>query len=129
MCIRDRDICVRYQIPIISDEIHSDLMLYGHRHTVMAGVSGEIADITITCTSATKTFNLAGLQAATPVSYTHLDVYKRQLFKNPLHPYTQALLDSIPVPRLQGRNRKRQSIKGEIVSPIDPAPGLSLIHI
>lgn len=33
------DICVRYQIPIISDEIHSDLMLYGHRHTVMAGVS------------------------------------------------------------------------------------------
>ena len=47
----------------------------------------------------------------------------RELFKNPLHPYTQALLDSIPVPRLQGRNRKRQSIKGEIVSPIDPAPG------
>ncbi|MFR2693566.1 MAG: aminotransferase class I/II-fold pyridoxal phosphate-dependent enzyme [Enterocloster bolteae] len=61
------DICVRYQIPIISDEIHSDLMLYGHRHTVMAGVSGEIADITITCTSATKTFNLAGLQADYPV--------------------------------------------------------------
>ena len=56
------DICVRYQIPIISDEIHSDLMLYGHRHTVMAGVSGEIADITITCTSATKTFNLAACQ-------------------------------------------------------------------
>lgn len=59
------DICVKYHIPIISDEIHSDLMLYGHKHTVMAGVSDEIRDITITCTSATKTFNLAGLQAAT----------------------------------------------------------------
>lgn len=59
------DICVKYQIPIISDEIHSDLMLYGHKHTVMASVSEEIARITVTCVSATKTFNLAGLQAAT----------------------------------------------------------------
>lgn len=59
------DICLKYRIPIISDEIHSDLMLYGHRHTVMAGISRELAEITITCTSATKTFNLAGLQAAT----------------------------------------------------------------
>ena len=70
------DICVRYQIPIISDEIHSDLMLYGHRHTVMAGVSGEIADITITCTSATKTFNLAGLQASTTV-FPNLEMKKK----------------------------------------------------
>ncbi|HBR01850.1 MAG TPA: peptide ABC transporter ATP-binding protein [Ruminiclostridium sp.] len=47
----------------------------------------------------------------------------RELFKNPLHPYTQALLDSIPVPRLQSRDKKRKIIKGEIVSPIDPVPG------
>lgn len=59
------NICLKYHIPIISDEIHSDLILYGNRHTVMAGISKELADITITCTSATKTFNLAGLQAAT----------------------------------------------------------------
>ncbi|HBR01844.1 MAG TPA: cystathionine beta-lyase, partial [Ruminiclostridium sp.] len=59
------NICLKYNIPIISDEIHSDLMLYGSRHTVMASVSKEIVGITVTCTSATKTFNLAGLQAAT----------------------------------------------------------------
>jgi len=47
----------------------------------------------------------------------------KELFKNPLHPYTQALLDAIPVPRLQSRDKERKSIKGEIVSPIDPAPG------
>lgn len=81
------DICVRYQIPIISDEIHSDLMLYGHRHTVMAGVSGEIADITITCTSATKTFNLAGLQAATLFFPNHemKDKYEKFWFGMDVH--------------------------------------------
>jgi len=48
----------------------------------------------------------------------------KELFRSPLHPYTQALLDAIPLPRLaHGGEKPRQSIKGEIVSPIDPAPG------
>ena len=59
------ELCVQYGTLIISDEIHSDLMLFGHKHIPMATVSEEIAANTITCTSATKTFNLAGLQAAT----------------------------------------------------------------
>ena len=59
------EICLRNGVKIISDEIHSDLQLYGNQHTVFASISQEIADITITCISATKTFNLAGLQAAT----------------------------------------------------------------
>ena len=46
-----------------------------------------------------------------------------ELFKNPKHPYTQALLDAIPVADLDSRHTERKSIKGEIVSPIDPAPG------
>ena len=46
-----------------------------------------------------------------------------ELFKNPLHPYTQALLDAIPIPKLQHGKKTRKTIKGEIVSPIDPAPG------
>lgn len=45
----------------------------------------------------------------------------QQLFENPLHPYTQALLSAIPVPRLHNR-RERQLIKGEITSPINPQP-------
>ena len=48
---------------------------------------------------------------------------RRELFKNPLHPYTQALLDAIPVPKLQSRSKARKSIKGEIMSPVDPVPG------
>ncbi len=46
-----------------------------------------------------------------------------ELFANPLHPYTKALLDAIPIPRLREPGFKRKSIKGEITSPIDPPPG------
>ena len=61
------DICVRYGVEILSDEIHSDLMLDGHKHTCMASVSPEIAALTTTFISPSKTFNLAGLQSATIV--------------------------------------------------------------
>lgn len=61
------DLCVRYGVEIISDEIHSDLMLDGHHHTCMASLSPEIAALTTTCIAPSKTFNLAGLQAATVV--------------------------------------------------------------
>lgn len=44
-----------------------------------------------------------------------------QLFDNPLHPYTQALLSAIPIPEL-GVKKERMLIKGEITSPINP-PG------
>jgi len=46
-----------------------------------------------------------------------------ELFDNPLHPYTEALLSAIPVPKLIADKRKRQIIRGEITSPIDPVPG------
>ena len=46
-----------------------------------------------------------------------------ELFKNPMHPYTRALLDAIPVPSLEARNQKRSIIQGEVTNPINPAPG------
>ena len=47
----------------------------------------------------------------------------RELFANPLHPYTKALLSSIPVANLKNRNKKKDIIKGEVFSPINPKPG------
>lgn len=47
----------------------------------------------------------------------------RELFKNPLHPYTKALLAAIPVPKLSQRNKKIEIIKGEVTSPVNPKPG------
>ncbi len=44
-----------------------------------------------------------------------------ELFEHPLHPYTQALLSAIPVPRIHDRS-DRVMLKGEITSPINPEP-------
>lgn len=46
-----------------------------------------------------------------------------ELFNNPMHPYTQALLDSIPVANLISKRKKKRIIKGEVTSPINPKPG------
>lgn len=46
-----------------------------------------------------------------------------ELFKNPLHPYTKALLDAILVPDVSEKLKKRSTIKGEVTSPINPEQG------
>ena len=61
------ELCVESGTLLVSDEIHSDLIFHGKRHTPTASLSPEIAANTITCISATKTFNLAGLQASTTI--------------------------------------------------------------
>jgi peptide/nickel transport system ATP-binding protein len=45
-----------------------------------------------------------------------------ELFKHPIHPYSQALSSAIPIPRLNAR-KERIILKSEVVSPIDPKPG------
>lgn len=49
----------------------------------------------------------------------------RELFANPTHPYTQALLSAIPLPKVGGR-RERIILKGEITSPINPKSAAAL---
>ena len=56
------EICIENEILIISDEIHCDLILPGFTHTNFASISNNFAMNWITCTSLSKTFNLAGLQ-------------------------------------------------------------------
>ena len=55
------EICLRHGVTVIADEIHEDFIFPGHRHIVFASLHEEFADITVTCTSPSKTFNLAGL--------------------------------------------------------------------
>ena len=46
-----------------------------------------------------------------------------ELFSNPIHPYTEALLSAIPIPNPRRRNRKRMILKGEVLSAIEPPQG------
>lgn len=57
-------ICKENGITIISDEIHADLILYDNKHTPLASISQELADITVTTMAPSKTFNLAGLSTS-----------------------------------------------------------------
>lgn len=45
------------------------------------------------------------------------------LYSDPLHPYTRALLNAIPIPDLRYKNRVTEILKGEVSSPIEPEPG------
>ncbi len=56
------EICIRHNVLVLSDEIHADFIHAGHSHTVFASITPAFADNTVTCTSPSKTFNLAGLQ-------------------------------------------------------------------
>lgn len=55
------DICRRHHVIVVSDEIHADFVFQG-KHHVFASLKKEYEEMTVTCTSPSKTFNLAGLQ-------------------------------------------------------------------
>ena len=80
-------ICLRHHVFVISDEIHCDLTLDGHRHIPFASLNEEFLRHSVTCTAPSKTFNIAGLQAANiiaadPEIRRKID---RQLVDNELH--------------------------------------------
>lgn len=55
------DFCYDHHILVISDEIHCDMALYGHKHTPFASVSEKAAHCSITFGAPSKTFNIAGI--------------------------------------------------------------------
>ncbi|GAA6293648.1 PatB family C-S lyase [Enterocloster asparagiformis] len=73
---RMADICIANDVLLVSDEIHSDLIFHGRKHIPTATLSPEIADKVISCVSATKTFNLAGLQASTTI-FPNMEMKKK----------------------------------------------------
>jgi cystathionine beta-lyase len=58
---------IKHDLTVLSDEIHCDLVFAPHKHIPFASLGPEIAKRTITMTSATKSFNLAGLRFAIAV--------------------------------------------------------------
>jgi len=58
------EICLKHGVIVISDEIHQDIIFSPNKHLVFAALDDRFAGISVTCTSTSKTFNLAGLQHA-----------------------------------------------------------------
>lgn len=58
------DICLKNHVLVVSDEIHSDLIMPGHTHTVFAGICDDFAENSVILTAPSKTFNIAGLQTS-----------------------------------------------------------------
>ena len=56
------EICIKHNVLVVSDEIHSDIIFGNHQHIVWGSLSEEAAQNSIICTAPSKTFNLAGLQ-------------------------------------------------------------------
>jgi len=61
------DLCAKYHVLVISDEIHCDLTDPGYEYVPFASVSETCRDISITCIAPTKTFSIPGIQTAAVV--------------------------------------------------------------
>lgn len=62
--MRVGDICLRYDVTVVSDEIHCELVFPGHIYTPFASLSDKFLRHSVTCLSPSKAFNMAGLQIA-----------------------------------------------------------------
>lgn len=60
-------ICVKYNVLMISDEIHCDLVNIGYKHCILASLGREVATRTITMMAPSKTFNMAALSTASVI--------------------------------------------------------------
>ena len=79
------DLCVKYQVIVISDEIHSDLLLFGKRHIPFASLGKDIADLTLTCMAPSKTFNLAGLYTSVMIATNSLLMKRYEKILDAIH--------------------------------------------
>jgi len=56
------DLCIKYDVLVVSDEIHADIVYSGYQHTPFGSVSEALQDRCIVCMSPSKSFNIAGLE-------------------------------------------------------------------
>ena len=97
------DVSIQAQILNLLKELQAEFGLtyifISHNLSVVNYFSDEIA-----------VMYLGGIVEKAPVD---------ELFKNPLHPYTKALLAAVPVPEIQRNKAERPMLQGEVVSPIN----------
>jgi cystathionine beta-lyase len=82
---RVADLCVKYGVIVISDEIHSDLVLGGRPHIPFASLGKDVADLTLTCMAPSKTFNLAGLYTSVMIGTNPLLMKRYEKILDAIH--------------------------------------------
>ena len=101
------DVCIQAQIlnllMDLQDELNLTYMFISHNLSVVKHISDYIAVMYL----------------GKCVEYAS----EKELFRNPQHPYTKALLQAIPLPDVNIRFDKSKIIKGEVTSPVNPKPG------
>ena len=86
------NICLKYNVIVISDEIHQDLVLFGNKHNSFNTVNNSFKNISIILSSPTKTFNFSGFKIA--YSIVENETLHAKLLKN-LSANNQPMITSI----------------------------------
>jgi len=88
-------LCEKYEVMIISDEIHADLTFKPHKHIPIASISETAANRCITFMAASKTFNIAGLSTAFAIIKQKkiLRMYNKKL--NAIHLFSGNILGTV----------------------------------
>jgi cysteine-S-conjugate beta-lyase len=95
--VRISDLCLKYHVFVVSDEIHSDIIYKGHQHIPFGSLSQEAADNCVVCVNPSKTFNIAGVRtgaAVIPNRHNH-DLFYKPL--EDLKAYGRTIFGTLPI--------------------------------
>lgn len=91
------ELCVKHNVFVVSDEIHSDIIFSGHKHIPFASISQKFADNCVVCVNPSKTFNIAGVRtgaAIIPNRHNH-DLFYTNLATNKA--YGRTIFGTLPI--------------------------------
>ncbi|ART77817.1 MalY/PatB family protein [Sutcliffiella horikoshii] len=109
-------ICVKHNIIIVSDDIHADLVFNNYTYYPLASISEDIAMQTVTCIAPTKTFNMAGLQAAAMITSNQALREKLEFF---LKKQGHFLLNMLGVSAMEAAYKHGEQWLDEVLSYIE----------
>lgn len=107
-------ICADNHVFVCSDEIHFDMIMPGHTHTVFANLTDRIAQNCMVCTAPSKTFNLAGLQTSNIIipNEEHRQAFQKELLTHETNPKCNILgYEANRIAYLEGKEWLRQVIE------------------
>ncbi len=106
------ELALQYNVTVISDEIHHDLVYKNYHHTPFASLDERFKDISVTAIAPSKTFNLAGLQTAAMI-IPNPDMLQK--YKKVLQKYSMEGANTFGVIALEAAYRKGEPWLNELL--------------